>query len=68
MGADLFGSFAESSCAALVISCSSLVGYESKHVFFQNLFYPLLIQTAGIVVCIFTTMYLIKHKHIGDST
>jgi Na+/H+-translocating membrane pyrophosphatase len=68
MGADLFGSFAESSCAALVISCSSLAGYESKHIFFQNLFYPLLIPTAGIIVCIFTTLYLIKYKHIGDST
>lgn len=27
MGADLFGSFAESTCAALVISCSELIGY-----------------------------------------
>lgn len=68
MGADLFGSFAESSCAALVISCSSLVGFESKHVHYQNFFYPLLIPTMGLLVCILITGYLIRKRHLTDSS
>lgn len=67
MGADLFGSFAESSCAALIISCSSLVGYDTKHLHYQNLFYPLMIPTAGILVSMLTTYYLIRRQHIIDN-
>ena len=53
MSADLFGSFAESTCAALVISSTSLVGAGSKCQFeISNLMYPLLIMAFGILLCI----------------
>ena len=50
MGADLFGSFAESTCACLIISASSpeIVASGSWH-------YPLLISACGILVCILTS-------------
>ncbi len=59
MGADLFGSFAESTCACLVISATSseLVGSGAWH-------YPLLISAAGIFVCIVTTFISTNLYHI----
>lgn len=50
MGSDLFGSFAESSCACLVLSAHSTqliggVGY----------YYPLLISASGIFICLVTS-------------
>jgi H+-translocating diphosphatase len=56
MSADLFGSFAESTCAALVISSDTLVGSGSCNFFISNLFYPLLIIAFGIVICIFVSL------------
>ena len=50
MGADLFGSFAESTCAALVISSVSSLGPD-----FVAMSYPLMISAVGILVCIVTT-------------
>jgi len=53
MSADLFGSFAESTCAALVISCNTLVGNAGSCDFYiSNLWYPLLTVAFGIVICI----------------
>jgi len=50
MGADLFGSFAESTCACLVISASS------HEIINTGLWYfPLLISASGILVCILTS-------------
>ena len=53
MSADLFGSFAESTCAALVISSDtlfpSIVGCNQP---LSILFYPLLLIAIGIIVCI----------------
>jgi H(+)-translocating pyrophosphatase len=52
MGSDLFGSFAESTCAALVI------GSTSKEIVFSQgayYYYPLMITGAGILVCIITS-------------
>mmetsp|Transcript_23354 Transcript_23354/g.25874 ORF Transcript_23354/g.25874 Transcript_23354/m.25874 type:complete len:736 (+) Transcript_23354:1-2208(+) len=52
MGSDLFGSFAEATCAALVI------GATSKELVFSNgayFYYPLMISGAGIIVCILTS-------------
>jgi H(+)-translocating pyrophosphatase len=52
MGSDLFGSFAESTCAALVI------GSTSRELVFSNgayYYYPLMITGAGILVCIITS-------------
>lgn len=53
MGADLFGSCAEATCAALVIGASSaaIVGNPAA------LLYPLLITAVGIPVCLITAMF-----------
>jgi len=48
MGADLFGSFSESTCAALVVSSVSPSFYYHPNAFY----YPLFISAIGIVVCI----------------
>lgn len=61
MGADLFGSFAESSCAALVISSNTLFaanadGMHGANIFLQNLMFPLVLVAFGIVVCILTSI------------
>jgi inorganic pyrophosphatase len=52
MGSDLFGSFAEASCAALVISASSP---EIASAGFASFMFPLTISAAGIVVCMITS-------------
>lgn len=56
MSADLFGSFAESTCAALVISCDTLVGTGSCNFYIANFFYPLLVIAFGIIVCLFVSI------------
>ena len=56
MSADLFGSFAESTCAALVISSSSLLGMgDSCHYEIVNLMYPLILIATGIILCLFVS-------------
>lgn len=53
MGSDLFGSFAESTCAALV------VGATSSEIVFSNgayYYYPLMITGAGILIGIVTSI------------
>jgi len=52
MGADLFGSLAESTCACLVISGSSPELIKSAGYYF-----PLIISSSGIIVCIVTTFF-----------
>jgi H(+)-translocating pyrophosphatase len=53
MGADLFGSFAESTCAALIIGTTSEeLASDNLH-----LLYPLAISATGILVCLFTTIF-----------
>eukprot|EP00210_Caulerpa_lentillifera_P009572 g9129.t1 len=55
MGADLFGSFAESTCAALVVSSlSSFADGEDQD--WLAMLFPLMISTFGIFVCIITTL------------
>jgi inorganic pyrophosphatase len=49
MGADLFGSFAESTCAALVIAASTCPSNDDKH--WDQLLFPVAISATGIVVC-----------------
>lgn len=56
MSADLFGSFAESTCAALVLSCDTLVGSGGCNYYISNLFYPLLLVAFGIVICILVSL------------
>merc|ERR1719274_503522 len=50
MGADLFGSFAESTCAALVLASSSPALAAS----WTSVMYPLMISSVGIVVGVIT--------------
>jgi H(+)-translocating pyrophosphatase len=60
MGSDLFGSFAESTCACLVISATS-----SELVRDKALYFPLLISAFGIIVCIITS-FLSTHVMTMD--
>lgn len=53
MGADLFGSCAEATCAALVIGAS--VSAISQDL--NTLYYPILITAVGIPVCLFTAWF-----------
>ena len=50
MGSDLFGSFGEASCAALVVAASSAELSSD----FTHMMYPLMITAAGTVVCMVT--------------
>ena len=57
MGSDLFGSFAEATCAALVVSAGSLTHHNSDGDLVSDkavLMYPLLQSGAGILVCVVT--------------
>lgn len=63
MGADLFGSFAESTCAALVISSTTLFAsgapdeFKIDHtMYLQNLMFPLVLTAIGIFVCLITSV------------
>ena len=59
MSADLFGSFAESTCAALVISSDTLIGGNINpgeellcYQYLSILLYPLVLIAIGIIICI----------------
>lgn len=52
MGSDLFGSFAEATCAALVVSGSSRQLVEGG-----NYMFPLILSAGGIIVCILTSFF-----------
>ncbi|KAF4399749.1 hypothetical protein G4B88_022832 [Cannabis sativa] len=54
MGSDLFGSYAEASCAALVVASISSFGITHD---FTAMSYPLLISSTGILVCLITTLF-----------
>lgn len=64
MGADLFGSFAESTCAALVVTSVSSLG--ANH-FWVSMCYPLLISgeaPVGIfVICVQAVIYAAMRRH-----
>jgi len=65
MGADLFGSFAESTCAALVLASASEDLVKQKG--WVALMYPILISSTGIVVGILTLLVRgICYKVTGD--
>jgi inorganic pyrophosphatase len=54
MGADLFGSFAESTCASLVIAASVVKGNDGTSLGeagWNSLMFPLAISATGIIVC-----------------
>ncbi|CAJ1437307.1 unnamed protein product [Effrenium voratum] len=54
MGADLFGSFAESTCAALVIAAAAVEGSDNtlSVAGWDAMLFPVAISAAGIVICI----------------
>ncbi|KAE8669052.1 Pyrophosphate-energized vacuolar membrane proton pump 1 [Hibiscus syriacus] len=54
MGSDLFGSYAESSCAALVVASISSFGINHE---LTPMLYPLIINSVGIIVCLITTLF-----------
>lgn len=68
MGSDLFGSFAESTCAALVVSGTSSALIEQA-----NYYYPLVLSAAGILACIVTAVFAthimnVRHPEDIEST
>lgn len=54
MGSDLFGSYAESSCAALFVASISSFGVSHDY---TAMSYPLIISSMGIVICLITTLF-----------
>lgn len=54
MGSDLFGSYAESSCAALVVASISSFGLNHE---LTAMLYPLIVSSVGILVCLLTTLF-----------
>jgi len=54
MGADLFGSLAESTCAALVVSASSLELCTTP----DAIYFPLMVTSMGIVASFITTFFI----------
>jgi K(+)-stimulated pyrophosphate-energized sodium pump len=60
MGADLFGSLAEATCAALVIGATAAAIAQDP----TALLYPLLISAVGIPVCLITVLF----ARVGNDT
>lgn len=54
MGADLFGSLAESTCAALVVSATSLELVSAT----DALWFPLMVTASGIVASFFSVLFV----------
>lgn len=63
MGSDLFGSYAESSCAALVVASISSFGINHE---LTAMLYPLLISSVGILVCLLTTLFATDFFEVKD--
>lgn len=66
MGSDLFGSYAESSCAALFVASISSFGTTHDY---TAMSYPLIISSMGIVVCLITTIFatdLFEIKNVSE--
>jgi len=54
MGADLFGSFAESTCAALIIAAQT---EDLRNAGWGAICFPIVVSCAGILVCILTSFF-----------
>ena len=67
MGADLFGSFAESTCAALIIAAQT---DDLRNAGWGAICFPVAVSCAGIIVCIFTSFFathispVVEESHI----
>jgi len=71
MGADLFGSFAEASCAALVIAAQTGELYDENSSVYRHWGYvgfPLVISASGIIACFITSFFatLMPPKEMKD--
>ncbi|CAD8123197.1 unnamed protein product [Paramecium sonneborni] len=69
MGADLFGSFAESTCAALVVSSTQLrviSGDGPVSISIGELMYPLMVSAFGIGICILVSGYAVFIQKVTD--
>lgn len=53
MGSDLFGSFAESTCAALVLVASHNILNKNE----DSIYFPLMISAVGIKACFITSVF-----------
>jgi inorganic pyrophosphatase len=60
MGSDLFGSFAEATCASFVISATSPSFYFNP----SAIYYPLLISALSLLVCIMVTFIATNARDI----
>eukprot|EP00696_Hemimastix_kukwesjijk_P018960 gnl/Hemi2/8059_TR2777_c0_g1_i1.p1 gnl/Hemi2/8059_TR2777_c0_g1~~gnl/Hemi2/8059_TR2777_c0_g1_i1.p1 ORF type:complete len:801 (-),score=320.10 gnl/Hemi2/8059_TR2777_c0_g1_i1:75-2390(-) len=66
MGADLFGSLAESTCATLVVMSNGETQLSAN---FGLIMFPLLLNASGIITCLLTSMfatYLLPCRTIAD--
>jgi inorganic pyrophosphatase len=62
MGADLFGSFAEATCAAMVIWTANYLVVEKGTIqvstkLIVSTFYPLMITAFGLIACFITSIF-----------
>jgi len=64
MGADLFGSLAESTCAALVVAATSTEILHTENA----MYFPLLITAAGIIVSFITSFFATNVMQITPDT
>lgn len=64
MGSDLFGSLAESTCAALVVGATSLELSQDS----DAMYFPLLITAVGIVVSFFTSFFATSFVRVKHDT
>jgi inorganic pyrophosphatase len=62
MGSDLFGSFGEATCAALVVASTS----PELTVNFGSMMYPLVITAVGILVCMGTSNFASVYCTVKD--
>ena len=63
MGADLFGSLAEATCAAVVIGATSIEFITSK----EAIYFPLIVTAVGIIASLFTTFFATHVQKVSYS-
>lgn len=69
MGADLFGSFAESTCAALTVgaTCKEFINASDPNNLGAYLYYPLLISAFGLAASFVTTFFATNLMHVKQN-
>jgi len=64
MGADLFGSLAESTCAALVVGATSVELVKTQ----DAIYFPLMITAVGIIVSFLTQFFATAFTRVKMNT